>query len=222
MLEAIIFDMDGVIIDSEFIDFANQTAFIGSFIDDPQERAQLDTSVLVGKSYQDLYQTIAELIKHRLTLAEIEQQLDKYSAQSVKNLYYPDILRHDIRHILDFATEHHIKVAVASSSRQHHIEHVLNECGIRPHFDLIVSGEHFPRSKPDPAIYNHTVATLQVDKNKVIVIEDSHYGIAAAKSAGLSVIAYEETRLPIDQSSADYCGKDMNAILTIIQCLHQQ
>ncbi|TNG95370.1 hypothetical protein FHQ28_02730 [Pasteurellaceae bacterium USgator11] len=83
MLEAIIFDMDGVIVDSEFIDFANQTAFIGSFIDDPQQRAQLDTSVLVGKSYQDLYQTIAELINHRLTLAEIDQSHADYCGKDM-------------------------------------------------------------------------------------------------------------------------------------------
>ncbi len=67
---------------------------------------------------------------------------------------------------------------MASSSPLTHIENILSTCGIKQDFDLIVSGEMFSASKPNPEIYQYT---LQVSAQNAIAIEDSYYGILAAK-----------------------------------------
>ncbi|OOF81765.1 HAD family hydrolase [Rodentibacter caecimuris] len=133
---------------------------------------------------------------------------------------YLSIFRSDIQKIIDFAKQHHIKLAVASSSGLEHIQNILTKCDIIQHFDFIVSGEQFERNKPDPTIYRYTLEKLGVQAKNAVAIEDSFFGIQAAKYAGIPVIAYEEKRILIDQSEADYCGKDMSEILTIIQKLH--
>ena len=111
-------------------------------------------------------------------------------------------------------------MAIASSSHLAQIQNILTQCDIIQYFDLIVSGEQFERSKPDPTIYRHPLEKLGAQAKNAVAIEDSFFGIQAAKAAGISVIAYEEKRMHIDQSNADYCGKNMNDILAIIRQLH--
>lgn len=97
----------------------------------------------------------------------------------------------------------------------------MTVCGIIERFDAIVSGEVFAESKPHPEIYQHTMSLLNVSPDNCVAIEDSYYGIEAATTAGISVIAYEEIRLGVDQSQAKAKGKNMTAILEIIKKWHE-
>ena len=97
----------------------------------------------------------------------------------------------------------------------------MNACNILEYFDFIVSGEQFKVSKPDPEIYQYTISKLGVNVDKIVAIEDSYSGILSATRAGLKVIAYEERRLPIDQSYADYIAKDMIDVYEIIKRLYR-
>lgn len=133
---------------------------------------------------------------------------------------YRTIFRSDIKQIIEFAKAHRIKLAVASSSALSHISNILTVCGIKDDFDLIVTGDDFARSKPDPAIYRHTLDSLGVSAEHAVAVEDSYYGMLAAKGAGVTVIGYEEKRMIVDQSLADYMGKDMTEILALIKWLH--
>ncbi|SUN77062.1 phosphatase [Streptococcus massiliensis] len=147
--------------------------------------------------------------------------MNEIAEQKYFQLDYRPLFREKIVDILDYAKEQGIKLAVASSSREEHILEVLRACGIRDYFDVIVSGENFSESKPNPAIYQAALRSLNVAANQAVAIEDSSYGILAAKSANLTVIAYEETRMLVDQSLADYKGKDMGEILALIKNLNR-
>ncbi|BDR60012.1 HAD-IA family hydrolase [Lactobacillus xylocopicola] len=61
------------------------------------------------------------------------------------------------------------------------------------------------QSKPNPEIYFKTLTELHLAAAECLAVEDSYYGIAAAKNAGIKTIAYQETRMKIDQSNADVC-----------------
>ncbi|MBF0750560.1 MULTISPECIES: HAD family phosphatase [unclassified Pasteurella] len=220
MLQAIIFDMDGVIVDTEFLEYGLQTQFIESIKEHDRTLTPLEYSELVGKGLSDIPEIVKKLSGSSLPLEEIKQRYFDFFNQLFSKVDYPSIFRSDIQKIIDFAKQHHIKLAVASSSRLEHIQTILTKCGIIQHFDFIVSGEQFERSKPDPTIYRYTLKKLDVQAKNAVAIEDSFFGIQAAKSAGIPVIAYEEKRILIDQSEADYCGKDMIEISTIIQKLH--
>lgn len=217
MLEAIIFDMDGVIVDTEYVDFQLQSQMIRSIAKNPERLTHADFSSLVGRSYGDLVEAIKDLSQTDLSLEEIEERLEQVAEQKYFQMDYATLFRKDMIQILDFAKERGIKLAVASSSRKAHILEVLQACGIESYFDLVVSGEDFEESKPNPAIYQAVLESLGVAADQALAIEDSTYGILAAKRAGLTVLAYEEKRMLVDQSLADYQGRDMLEIFKLIQ-----
>lgn len=216
MLQAIIFDMDGVIVDTEYTEFMLQKEFIEKLKQHSRPITLEQQSETVGKSLNDIPEIIKKLSGTSLSLQQIRQQYRDFFHQVFSQVDFVSIFRQEIKHIIHFAKQNNIKLAVASSSPLTHIENILSTCGIKKDFDLIVSGEMFSASKPNPEIYQYTLNTLQVSAQNAIAIEDSYYGILAAKKAGLTVIAYEEKRMIVDQSQADYIAPDMNAILQLI------
>ncbi|QLB42584.1 HAD family phosphatase [Mannheimia pernigra] len=222
MLQAIIFDMDGVIVDTEFVEFDLQQQFIEQHKEHDDEISFEARSEVCGKALSDIPEIMQRLTKSSLPLEDLKTRYQAFFENLFNNVDYPSIFRSDIKLILDYAKANNIKLAVASSSALAHIQRILTACGIIDEFDLIVSGEQFEHSKPDPTIYRYTCEKLGVPPENAVAIEDSYYGMKSAKTAGLTVIGYEEKRMLIDQSLADYMGKDMVEILGIIQARYNQ
>ena len=74
----------------------------------------------------------------------------------------------------------------------------------------------FVKSKPDPEIYNETCKRLGIDKKDILVVEDSPYGIEAAKSAGLKVVGIVNKEYKVDISKADYIVNSLEEINSFI------
>ena len=167
-----------------------------------------------------LYRCIKQLSQTSLSLETIDHQLDKFAAEKYQEVNYQELFQKAIVQILLYARKNHIKVALVSSFRYQHIIEVLTSCGIKEYFDLFVSGEDFAESKPNPAIYQVILEKLDINVGNAVAIENSFCGIAA-KSAGLKIIAYEEKRMPVDQSQADMVAKGMIEIFSILQTLKE-
>ncbi|HDL5699877.1 TPA: HAD family phosphatase [Mannheimia haemolytica] len=217
MLQAIIFDMDGVIVDTEYLEFSLQKQFIEDIKEHSRPITLEQQSEVVGKCLKEIPVIIKKLSESSLPIEEIRTRYYAFFQDLFSKVDFKTIFRADIQQIIQFAKQNQIKLAVASSSALSHIENILTVCGIKDEFDLIVSGEQFEHSKPDPTIYRYTCEKLGVEPQNAVAIEDSYYGMLAAKTAGLTVIGYEEKRMLIDQSLADYMGKDMKEILKILQ-----
>ena len=181
MLKAIIFDMDGVIVDTEYTEFMLQKEFIEKLKQHNRPITLEQQSETVGKSLNDIPEIIKKLSGTSLSLQQIRQQYRDFFHQIFSQVDFVSIFRQEIKNIIYFAKQNNIKLAVASSSPLTHIENILSTCGIKQDFDLIVSGEMFSASKPNPEIYQYTLNTLQVSAQNAIAIEDSYYGILAAK-----------------------------------------
>ena len=97
-----------------------------------------------------------------------------------------------------------------------YIKKVLKQCNIEPYFNCVLSGEMFVKSKPDPEIYNETCKRLGIDKKDILVVEDSPYGIEAAKSAGLKVVGIVNKEYKVDLSKADYIVNSLEEINSFI------
>lgn len=222
MLQAIIFDMDGVIVDTEYVEFELQQQFIDQVKEHNRPITLAQRSQVVGESLKEIPKIIKQLTESSLPIEELRTRYYAFFNEIFSRVDYQSIFRHDIQKIIQFAKQQQIKLAVASSSNMAHIHNILSACGIKDQFDLIVSGEMFDRSKPDPEIYRYTLAQLGVTAANAVAVEDSFYGMQAAHQAGLRIIGYEETRMMIDQSLADYLCKDMHEILAVVKKLHQQ
>lgn len=220
MIKAIVFDMDGVIVDTEFQDFRIQKEFIKT--ENPTIDLELtDFDELIGQSYEMLYETLRKFIGSNDSLRDIKDRFEAYNDVAYESIDYQQLFRKDILLILQWAKANDVLLAVASSSTHDHIVEVLTSCGIKDYFDVIYSGEFVEESKPNPAIYLNTLKKLNVEPKDAIAIEDSYYGISAAKAAGITTIAYRETRAVIDQSAADYVAADMVEIYEIIKTLNK-
>jgi len=80
-------------------------------------------------------------------------------------------------------------LAVASSAHLHYVEMAVDQLGIRTHFKVLVGGDQVERAKPHPDIFLRTATLLAVDPRECLVLEDSPNGIAAAKAAAMFCIA---------------------------------
>ncbi len=105
--------------------------------------------------------------------------------------------------LLKYAKEHGYRLALATSSRELHAQLLLKKYGLFDYFDGAVYGNMVSAGKPDPEIYLKCLEQLGLSGEQCIVVEDSAYGIEAAKRAGLYVVARRETRFSMNQEGAD-------------------
>lgn len=209
-IKAVIFDMDGVLIDSEpvyckhILDFLHQDGVA-------VEISQLYN--IVGSSSDKTEEMIYEFYNHSCTFEEFRTKFRKHSYAPVE---YAEIKNKHLPSVLDQLKKMNIKIGVASSSPLADIEAAMDACGIRSYMDSILSGHMFKESKPNPEIYLKSAESLGVSVDECVVVEDSVYGIKAGKSAGMFVLAKEELRFNFEQTEADRIIQDLDEVLQYI------
>ncbi|WP_300119704.1 HAD family phosphatase [uncultured Enterococcus sp.] len=195
MYRAVIFDMDGVIVDSEAAYLKRRLDFFNRLGEIP-EHTQLQD--FVGLSNEAVWQQLVSDAKKR---ERLKRKYDQY--QNENSIKYQKYL---IPHVIDFLEEIHAqkkKVALASASNPQHITLMLSQCQLSKYFDVVISGENVKRNKPFPDIYLKASEQLAVLPAECLVIEDSFNGILAAKRAKMDVWALKPQNYTIDQKSAN-------------------
>ena len=200
MFKALIFDMDGVLIDSEPLHKKiEQDILIELGVHLPLEEHFKFASM--GKEFWNLME--ARYGYNRKVTAE-ELHLEKRK-RYLKALTSKPILPIDgLKELLIHARTKGMVMAVASSASVFNIELVLKAIGLEEFFSEIVSGEQVPRNKPNPDIYLWTAELLKLDVKECAVVEDSNNGVRAVKSAGMYCIGFQNLSSGNqDLSSAD-------------------
>lgn len=207
MIKAVIFDMDGVIIDSEPLWEKTETILLGRRgIDyNPAYRAKI-----MGLKQDDS----AALLKETFSLPESVREIIDERIDILLNLYKDELeLMPGLKNLLKESKESGFLLALASSSPMRTIDFVLDKFSIREFFLSVVSGDSIPLGKPHPDIYLHTAETLKIKPGECIVIEDSINGVRSAKWAGMSCIAVPDKRLSLkDFQIADLIVEDLGEI----------
>lgn len=198
---AVIFDMDGVIVDTEkFYLGTLAKLFEAEGIEVPFE----DLCVTVGASYKDFKRNLVRWFELGGEHLAEEEALARYNAWEKRN--QPDfaaLLNHGVVETIAELKRRGVRVALASSSPMSNILLVLEACGLSDAFELVTSGEQFHESKPNPEIYLHTLENLGLPAGDCCCVEDSVPGITAGKAAGLTVFAKREDRFGFTQEAAD-------------------
>lgn len=212
MLKAVIFDMDGVVINSEPVSYrADKELFRQLGLDVPDAVY----ASLVGTAPHNNMQKLKELYDISLAQAAL---LDK------RYKVYFDVFDKatDLElmpGVLEFITllkQKGIKVLLATSAIKAKIERVFKRFNLDSYFDAVISGEDFEFSKPHPAIFLEAVNRTGYNKNECIIIEDSTNGIAAAKAAGVYCVAYKSPHgLPQDTDAADKIITDFRELISM-------
>ena len=207
MLKAVIFDMDGVIVDSEPLHKKTERVTLSPYgisLSDEELNSYMGTEARVllanyiGKyalpiAFADLYST------YRKNLIRIfEDEIEPVPAT--------------LRLIRALETSG-MALAVGSSSHRDLVELVLRKLAIAGAFSVVVTGEDAPRSKPHPDIFLETVRRLGVEPGACLVIEDSSNGVRAAKSAGIRCLGYRNpSSAGQDLGEADWVVDSMEEV----------
>jgi HAD superfamily hydrolase (TIGR01509 family) len=189
VIEAVVFDLDGVIVDSEHVWDAAREALARVRGGRWHERAQQD---MMGMSSLEWSRYMHDHVGLRDPPKEI-------SAEVVRRL--ESIYRKELP-LIDGAPEAVARLArrwplaIASSSNRPIIDLVLELSGLGRNFRATVSSEEVPRGKPAPDVYLEAARRLGADPSRTVAIEDSRNGISSAKSAGMRVVAIPNVRYP--------------------------
>ncbi|MGI4835441.1 MAG: HAD family hydrolase [Janthinobacterium lividum] len=186
MIRTVIFDMDGVIIDTEPIHHA---AFLKLFAELEIDVSAAEYASFLGSSTRNVMQRL----RARYNLPQTPETLllrkrELFNAQFDTD---PSLdLLPGVRPLLDDICRAGLGLVLASSASKATIKRVFDRFGLAPYFAHVVSGEDFEQSKPNPAIFLHAAALAATPVAECLVIEDSANGVAAAKAAGIYCIGY--------------------------------
>lgn len=199
LIDALIFDFDGLIIDTETPEYESWQEIFHSF----GVALELDVwEGFIGRGFGsfDVYQHLADLSGRQIDREAIRPMMRKrYLERIERNPVLPGVER-----CIRRARELGMRLAVASSSRGGWASGHLERRGLLHNFELLLSGDDVANVKPDPEIYTLTAQRLGVSPQNALAIEDSFNGLAAAKAAGLyCVVVPNPMTKHMDFSAAD-------------------
>ena len=184
-MKAVIFDMDGVVVDSERHWGAIEEAEIFAEAVGPD---RLSASEIAGMNVSDVYAYLDEKFGTKVTESAF---VDLYDEAAEEVYTRRAALMDGFEAVVEDARRRGQAVALASSSPRRWIDLALERHDLHDAFALVVSAEDIDgASKPAPDIYRHTADLLGVEPDECIAVEDSKHGVDAAKGAGTYCIGY--------------------------------
>ena len=211
---AVIFDLDGVLADSEPWWNEIDKKLLGEY--GVTYRGEHHRNVL-GVSYR----LAVEFYKKTFGLTAPTEELMRRRGEIAAEFFANHVgLFPSTRATLEELRQMNLRLAVATSSVSASARPFLDRRQLTAFFDLIVTGDEIERGKPYPDIYLHAAEKLGVTAKACLVIEDALSGIAAGKAAGMRVAAIPDTRF-VDareyEKEADYLLRDLSEIPPLVQ-----
>ena len=186
MIQTVIFDMDGVIVDTEPV---HRYAYFQQFGELKIEVTEEMFTSFTGISTRNTFQKVKDIFQLEHDVEAMIQRKRTIFNDAFDNKKDLELLPGVENLIKDFH-QNGMQLILASSASKVTIERVFNRFKLHQYFTHIVSGEDFPKSKPHPAIFEHAASLSIAPKENCIVIEDSTNGIKAAKAAGIFCVGY--------------------------------
>ncbi|TCS81419.1 HAD family hydrolase [Pectinatus cerevisiiphilus] len=199
-MKAVIFDMDGVIVDSETIHIKMKIQALKEY---GIECSPKECMAYFGRSSNAFFSDFIKKASADIPLQEIVARKHQLFLQYASDNGAVEPIDGALDLIKELRSKN-IPLALASSSVRYNIEWFLKKFGVFDCFDVILSGAELTESKPNPEIYLLAAQKLGIKPQECVVIEDAEAGIKAAKSAACYCIAY------CNPAYKD-CGQDASA-----------
>ena len=203
MLECVLFDLDGLLVDSEPLQFrAYQYAF---------DQYGIQLSMEDWIEWHSAEASTARWVEKKQLDLEVEQ------LRNTKKAYYEELiateleLKAGVNGLVEDCAQH-FELAVVSASRRESIEGCLDRFGLKGHFTRLVSGSEVKRSKPFPDPYLAAMDALQTMPARAIALEDSLTGFRAATAAGLKCIVCPDHFIPKPANAFDSAALVTNSL----------
>lgn len=191
MIKAVIFDMDGLMIDSERITYEGYKevcAKLGYKI-----TKEFYVSML-GLTEEKIWKIFREEFGEDIPIKEIMKKVHEYMEERFQTEGVP--IKKGLMDLLEYLKEKQYKTIVATSSRRERVDKILQAAGIEHLFDTSICGNEVEQGKPNPEIFIKACEKLEVSPKEAVVLEDSEYGILAASCAGILCICIPDMKQP--------------------------
>ncbi|WBL16917.1 HAD family hydrolase [Sutcliffiella sp. NC1] len=181
MIKAIIFDFDGLIIDTEYAWYESFCEVLGKT---DRDIPVAEYGTYIGTDGPAIFHFLLEKSGVNISIDDLRE---KARALHTSKLGTP-VAREGVEDFLQAAKERGLKIGLASSSDRKWVTHFLEELHLLPYFDVIQTKDDVEKVKPDPALYNNVIQHFNILPSEAIAFEDSPNGTKAAIAAGLNCV----------------------------------
>ena len=193
IVKGIIFDMDGVLIDTERISY---NSFKEVFKDYDYEIDENFYIKLIGHNVKSIQKIMTNKYGENFPFDEIYEKKVKISIDTIARDGL--IIKKGVQELVDYLKKNNYKIAVATSTRRERAHEHLMKIGVLDKADYVICGDQVTNSKPDPEIFLKAAKGIELLPEECIVIEDSEAGIIAAHNAGIRSINVPDMIIPND------------------------
>ena len=212
---AVIFDMDGVIVDNSPFHVKAWQEFLR------REGFDMTEDQVKGKFFGRVNADAFEMIFGKKLDKQAEARMTEQKESIYREIYASDIKPvKGLPEFLEILKSNGTKTAIATSAYSKNVDFVLSKTGLREYFDVILDDSHVTKGKPDPQIYLKTAEQLGVEPAKCIVVEDSLHGVDSGLNAGMKVIGLTTMHTKEELSHANFVINDFTELdVEILQSL---
>ncbi|MFL9844022.1 HAD family hydrolase [Flavobacterium rhizosphaerae] len=209
MIKSVIFDMDGVVVDTEPLSHRANFAFYKSLGIEVTDDVY---TTFIGNSDRNIIQKVKNIYGVEAPEDELLEKGLKYYCEAFDNDKTLELMP-GVKKLIEDLYNNGMTILLASSSSKVKIDRVFNRFGLDKYFSHKISGQDFEFSKPHPAIFLEAVAKSGFTANECVVIEDSTNGVKAANAAGVFCIGYKNDEHSVqDISLADMKISDFSQL----------
>lgn len=211
MIEGIIWDIDGVILDSEKLHAETESETARNFgIDvNPDDVIKLYSGVKIEQEFMDMARRFSVVMPLDKALAIRREILERHIQEGIPTIPHAEEV------LSSLAAQY--KLGLVTSSERYFIEPALRGVGLLKLFEAQVYGDEIEHPKPDPEPFLKAASLLGVRPNQAVAVEDSINGFKSAKAAGMLLIARRaDHNRYVDFSLADYVVEDLREIPRIL------
>ena len=216
MIKAIIFDMDGLMIDSERVTFeCYQEILKGMNLTMDEEFYK----TLLGKPLKGIYQRFYDVYGNDFPIEDVIKDVHSLMAKRFETEGVP--IKTGLKSLLEYLKENNYKTIVATSSNRDRVDTILFQAQIIDYFDDSICGDEVTKGKPNPEVFLKSCQKLGVNVDEAIVLEDSEAGIQASYDANIKVICIPDMKYPEKQYEEKTFKilKDLNGVIEYLKNL---
>ena len=194
MIKAIIFDMDGLMIDSERVTFECYQERLKDMNLTMDEEFY---KTLLGKPIKGIYQRFYDVYGDDFPIENVIQDVHQLMAERFETEGVP--VKKGLVELLHYLKDNNYKTIVATSSNRDRVDKILAQAKITEFFDDSICGDEVTKGKPNPEVFLKSCQKLGVNFYESIVLEDSEAGIQASYDANIKVICIPDMKYPEKQ-----------------------
>lgn len=214
MIKAVLFDMDGLMIDSER---ATYQSYLDVMVPMGYEFSEEQYKTLLGRTYRGIIAQFYEMFGEDFPMEEIwdksHEILDRRIVENVP-------IKKGLIELLQYLKANHYKTIVATSSGRARVDKILAAGNITEYFDDTICGDEVTLGKPNPEIFLTACKKLGVEPSEAIVLEDSESGIQAAYSGNIPVLCVPDMKYPTPEFEGK-CTRIIEDLTKVIDYLEE-